>query len=336
MTLDDLDYVLPPELIAQEPLENRDAGRLLHVERTNGALHHRQFRDALDLLQDGDLLVMNNTRVSALRLFGQKPTGAQVEALLLKETEPGTFLCLLKPAKRLPIGTTINFEQGLQAIVTAEAESGMRYITFVQAGTWRETLNNIGLAPLPPYIHTHLANRERYQTVIAQHEGSAAAPTAGLHFTKSFLEQLVQKGIQTAEVTLHVGLDTFRPIQAERIEDHHMHGEYCEIPPETVEKVAECRGRIIAVGTTTVRTLETFATGKRQLSAGKTVSKIFITPGYDFKIVDGMFTNFHMPRTSMLFMISALASPESIRSAYKEAVNLRYRFLSFGDSMLIL
>jgi len=336
MNIDDLDYDLPTELIAQEPLQNRDGSRLLHFDRASGTTHHRQFRDALELLQPGDLLIMNNTRVSALRLFGQKSTGAQVEALLIKETEPGTFLCLLKPAKRLPIGTQINFEQELTATVTGESEAGQRYITFEQQEGWRETLNEIGLAPLPPYIHTHLSNRERYQTVVAQHEGSAAAPTAGLHFTKDFLEQLVQKGIQTAEVTLHVGLDTFRPIQADRIEDHHMHGEYCEIPPITAKMVAECRGRIIAVGTTTVRTLETFATGKRQLSAGKTVSKIFITPGYNFKIVDGMFTNFHMPRTSMLLMISALATPEIIQSAYKEAVNLRYRFLSFGDSMLIL
>ncbi|MFM9874667.1 MAG: tRNA preQ1(34) S-adenosylmethionine ribosyltransferase-isomerase QueA [Fimbriimonadaceae bacterium] len=336
MNLNDIDYTLPPELIAQVPLENREDSRLLHIDRATGQISHRQFRDAIELLRPGDLLILNNTRVSALRLFGQKTTGAIVEALLLKETEPGTFLCLLKPAKRLPVGTRILFEEDLSATVTGEAESGQRYIEFEQTPDWRETLDQIGLAPLPPYIQTHLQDKERYQTVIAQHEGSAAAPTAGLHFTKSFLEHLVYKGIQIAEVTLHVGLDTFRPIQTERIEDHQMHGEHCEIPPETVEKVAECRGRIIAVGTTTVRTLETFASGKRQLSAGKTVSKIFITPGYDFKIVDGMFTNFHMPRTSMLFMISALASPDSIRSAYKEAVNLRYRFLSFGDSMLIL
>jgi S-adenosylmethionine:tRNA ribosyltransferase-isomerase len=336
MNIKHIDYDLPPELIAQEPLANRDASRLLHIDKATGNIHHRQFRDALDLLNPGDLLIMNNTRVSALRLFGQKSTGAQVEALLLKETDPGTYLCLLKPAKRLPTGTQINFEQGLTATVTGIADGGQRLITFTQTPNWQIIINQVGLAPLPPYINTPLSNRERYQTVIAQHEGSAAAPTAGLHFTKPFLEQLVNKGIQTAEVTLHVGLDTFRPIQTESIADHQMHGEYCEVPSETVEKVAECRGRIIAVGTTTVRTLETFAIGKRQLCAGKTVSKIFITPGYDFKIVDGMFTNFHMPRTSMLFMISALASPETVTSAYKEAVNLRYRFLSFGDSMLIL
>ena len=336
MTLDDLDYHLPPELIAQEPLTERDAGRLLHIDRKTGEIHDRKFREVLDLLQPGDLLVMNNTRVSALRLFGQKQTGAQVEALLIRETEPGTFLCLLRPAKRFPIGTTIQFEQGLTATVTGETDGGQRIITFDQTHNWRDTIQTIGLAPLPPYIHTQLANRDRYQTVIAQHDGSAAAPTAGLHFTKPLLDQLVNKGIQTAEVTLHVGLDTFRPIQADRIEDHHMHGESCEISPETAQKVAECRGRIIAVGTTTVRTLETLATAKRRVSPEKTVSKLFITPGHDFKIVDGMFTNFHMPRTTMLFMISALASSESILSAYKTAVNLRYRFLSFGDSMLIL
>lgn len=336
MKVENLDYELPAELIAQGPLENRDDSRLLYVEKSTGHFQNRQFRDSIDLLNPGDLLILNNTRVSALRLFGQKLSGGHVEVLLLNETEPGNFQCLLKPAKRLKPGTVIYFENGLTAEVTATDESGLRSITFNQSGDWRKILAFIGKAPLPPYIKTPLSDQERYQTVVAQNCGSAAAPTAGLHFTNAILEQLVQKGVNIAEVTLHVGLDTFRPIQVDNIEEHQMHGEVCEVPQETVKKVAECRGRIIAVGTTTVRTLETFATGKRQLSAGKTVSKIFITPGYDFKIVDGMFTNFHMPRTSMLLMISALASPDSIRLAYKEAVNLRYRFLSFGDSMLIL
>ncbi|MBA4292216.1 tRNA preQ1(34) S-adenosylmethionine ribosyltransferase-isomerase QueA [bacterium] len=336
MNLDDLNYHLPEELIAQEPLAERDASRLLNLDRHSGEIFHRQFREVTEILEPGDLLIMNNTRVNALRVYGQKPSGAKVEALLITETEPGTFKCLLKPAKKFPPGSIIQFEQGLTATVTGETDGGQRILTFTQTSDWRETLHEISLAPVPPYIHTPLADRSRYQTVIAQTDGSAAAPTAGLHFTQSILDHLVKKGIDIAEVTLHVGLDTFRPIQSDTIADHEMHGEQCEIPAATAKKVAECKGRIIAVGTTTVRTLETFATGKRQLTPGKTVSKLFINPGFDFKIVDGMFTNFHMPRTTMLLMISALATPESIRLAYKEAVNLRYRFLSFGDSMLIL
>jgi len=336
MNLEDLDYSLPEELIAQEPLVDRTASRLLHITREIGEIQHRKFIDSIDLLEPGDLLILNNTRVSAMRLFGHKLSGGGVEALLLKESESGVFECLLKPAKRLPIGTEIKFESGLNATVTGKLEGGVNEITFQESDTWRETLESVSVAPLPPYIHTHLHDRERYQTVIAQHPGSAAAPTAGLHFTSQYLDRIIQKGVQVAKVTLHVGLDTFRPIQAGSLDDHQMHGEVCEVSEKTAQMVAECQGRIIAVGTTTTRTLETFATGKRQLQTGKTISKLFIQPGYEFQIVDGMFTNFHMPRTTMLLMISALASPKAIASAYSEAVNLRYRFLSFGDSMLIL
>lgn len=336
MNIEELDYNLPEELIAQSPLYERDASRLLHIDRRTGAIHHRLFRDCVDLLDPGDLLVMNNTRVTAMRLFGQKPTGGHVEALLLQELAEGEFLCLLKPTKRLPIGTHIWFEGGLLAKVSGEAAAGQRFIQFDQSPDWRETLESVSLAPLPPYIKTKLADRGRYQTVIAGPGGSAAAPTAGLHFTQPILDTLVKKGVALAEVTLHVGLDTFRPIQSDRIENHQMVGETCEILPKTAEAVAKCRGRIVAVGTTTVRTLETFATGKNTVVPGRTSSQLFITPGYDFKIVDGMFTNFHMPRTSMLLMISALAGAKTIQTAYNLAVEERYRFLSFGDSMLIL
>ncbi|QYK52691.1 MAG: tRNA preQ1(34) S-adenosylmethionine ribosyltransferase-isomerase QueA [Fimbriimonadaceae bacterium] len=336
MNLEDLDYFLPEELIAQEPLADRTASRMLHINRNNGEIHHKQFVDSIDLLEPCDLLILNNTRVSAMRLFGHKISGGAVEALLLKEASAGVFECLLKPAKRLPVGTEIQFESGLVATVSAKDKDGVNEITFHDSEGWRKTLEAISVAPLPPYIHTHLRDRERYQTVIAQHPGSAAAPTAGLHFTQEYLDRIIKKGIQLAEVTLHVGVDTFRPVQTGSLADHQMHGEVCEVPEKTARLVSECQGRIIAVGTTTTRTLETFATGKRQLQPGKTVSKLFIQPGYEFQIVDGMFTNFHMPRTTMLLMISALASPKAIATAYSEAVNLRYRFLSFGDSMLIL
>ena len=336
MTINDLDYELPEELIAQTPLEPRDSSRLLHLNRFTGELYHRNFLDVAELLNPGDLLIMNNTRVSAMRLFGKKSTGADVEALLLNEVQGGRYTCLLRPAKRLPLGTKIAFEDDLVGTVIGVAEAGQRVISFSENHDFRARLEAIGLAAVPPYVKTQLKNKERYQTVFAQHNGSAAAPTAGLHFTKAIIDRLIQKGIEVAYVTLHVGLDTFRPIQSSAISEIVMHGEICEIPPETVEKVAKCQGRIIAVGTTTVRTLETLATGKRTLQSKKTVSKLLITPGFEFKIVDGMFTNFHMPRTTMLLMISALSSPENIKNAYKNAVNLRYRFLSFGDSMLIL
>lgn len=336
MKTNDLDYALPEELIAQTPLAERDASRMLHIERATGTISHRMFRDCISLLQPGDLLVANNTRVTAIRLFGKKSTGGNVEALLLRETAPGEYLCLLRPAKRLKPGSPIVFEGGLTASVVREEDGGQRVIRFDDSPGWKERLQDVSLAPLPPYIQTPLADQTRYQTVYAGPGGSSAAPTAGLHFTDSILEALVQKGVSRADVTLHVGLDTFRPIQTERVEDHTMTGEICEIPPETAEAVGKCRGRIVAVGTTTVRTLETFATGKKTVASGKTTSKLFITPGYEFQIVDGMFTNFHMPRTSMLLMISALAGANPVRSAYKQAVQERYRFLSFGDSMLIL
>jgi S-adenosylmethionine:tRNA ribosyltransferase-isomerase len=333
----DFDYLLPEELIAQEPLEDRSASRLLHLNRATGEVSHRHFLNCVDLLQPGDLLVFNNTRVSALRLMGRRPTGGQVEALLFGPSGPaGRYRALCRPAKKLKLGSRVAFEGGLEATVAEEEEEGFRILYFGPDPSVPEALNAVGQSPLPPYIHRPLADRDRYQTVYSSQPGSAAAPTAGLHFTHAILESLKAKGVKTAEVTLDVGLDTFRPMTAERASDHVMHGERCQVTPEVVEAVENCQGRIIAVGTTSVRTLETFAIGGRKLRPGEEVSRIFISPGYEFKIVDGMFTNFHLPRTTMMLMISALAGREPVMEAYEEAVGLRYRFLSFGDSMLIL
>ena len=332
--LSDYDYELPDELIAQTPLEDRAASRLLVLHR-EGGIEHRQFRDVLELLEPGDLLVLNDTRVSAVRLFGHRETGGAVEALLLQELLPGRFEAMVKPAKRLKVGTHVRFGD-LIATVTEELEEGLRVLSFDDDPNLSERLNEAGMVPLPPYIHERLADRERYQTVYGARAGSAAAPTAGLHFTDEILESLRERGVRTATVTLHDSIDTFRPVQVENLDEHRMHGERCAIPTETGEAIANAPGRIIAVGTTTVRTLETMATGPRQVSAGQTTSKLFIRPGFDFQVIDGMFTNFHLPKTTMLLMISALAGKQNILDAYRAAVEDRYRFLSFGDSMLIV
>ena len=329
-------YELPDELIAQTPLADRAASRLLVLNKS-GKIEHRQFLDVLEILRPDDLLVMNDTRVSAVRLLGHKETGGAVEALLLREIEPRTFEVLLKPAKRLKPGSRLMFD-GLSAEVldVSADETPVRRLRFDANPNLMQKLDEIGLTPLPPYIHENLQNRERYQTVYGQSEGSAAAPTAGLHFTPEILKKLSDSGVRTATVTLDVSIDTFRPVQVENLDEHVMHGERCSIPEDTVAKIASCRGRIIAVGTTTVRTLEAFATGKRQVRSGQLVSKLFIRPGFDFQIVDGMFTNFHLPGTTMMLMISALAGRENVLAAYREAVSSKYRFLSFGDSMLII
>jgi len=291
---------------------------------------------------------MNDTRVTALRLYGQKPTGGQVELLLLKELPsldggagggcppaPNLYEALARPGKRLPAGAVVQLEQGLEAVVEQTLEDGRKIIR-LKGETLEATLHRIGLAPLPPYVKKPLHDRERYQTVYSKEGGSAAAPTAGLHFTPELIDELRTKGVEIAHVTLDVGLDTFRPITAENPFDHEMHGERCSVPRETAEKVASCKGRVIAVGTTATRTLESFATGKRQLATGEKMTKIFIQPGYEFQIIEGMFTNFHMPRTTMLLMLSALVPGATLRRAYDEALANHYRFLSLGDSMLIL
>lgn len=333
--LSDYSYELPERLIAQTPLAERTASRLLVLPRDSGAVRHLTFMDVPSLLREGDLLILNDTRVSALRLMGQKPTGAEIEALLLAEERPGTFIALMRPGRRLRKGARVLFED-LSATVEEELPDGRRRLTFDFHPELSDRLHQIGTVPLPPYIHAALDDPERYQTVIARTPGSAAAPTAALHFTPDLLDRIRAEGVQTATVTLNVGIDTFRPVESEVLDEHVMHGETCEVPAETAEAVARCRGRIVAVGTTSVRTVETFAQGPRRLSTGRRVSRLFIRPGYRWQIVDGMFTNFHLPRTTMLMMLSAMVGRERLLAAYDEAIQEGYRFLSFGDSMLVL
>lgn len=333
--LSDYAYSLPERLIAQTPLHDRTASRLLVLPKAGGPVQHRRFSEVPTLLREGDLLVLNDTRVTALRLRGRKPTGAEVEALLLAEPEPGTFVALMRPGKRLRVGARVEFED-LRATIVAELSDGQRQVAFDPHPALSQRLREIGTVPLPPYIHAALTDPERYQTVIATSPGSAAAPTAALHFTPEILGTLRAGGVEIATVTLSVGLDTFRPVEAEDLDEHAMHGEVCEVSPETAEAVARCRGRIVAVGTTSVRTLETFAEAPRRLATGRRTSRLFIRPGYGWKTVDAMFTNFHLPRTTMLMMLSALVGRERLLTAYAEAIREEYRFLSFGDSMLIL
>lgn len=334
--LSDYDYHLPEELIAQEPLEDRAGSRLLHVELPGGHIHHRQFRDSVDLLESGDVLVMNDTRVSALRLHGHKPTGGAVEALLLRETEPGVFLALVKPGKRLHQGAVMEFAAGLVATVVDELAEGLRHIQFHQEEGWRDRLQRAGEVPLPPYIHARLQDPERYQTVYNATPGSAAAPTAGLHFTPQILDSLRHKGVEIQTVTLDVSIDTFRPVSVENAREHRIHGETCRISKRAARVINHRSGRLIAVGTTSVRTLETFANEVGQVAPGEAISTLYITPDRAMRAVQGMFTNFHLPKTTMLLMVSALCGREKLMEAYKEAVENRYRFLSFGDSMLLM
>jgi len=333
--LSDYEYTLPEELIAQTPLEDRAASRLLWLQ-PDGTVEHLLFRDVLDLFDPGDLLVMNDTRVSALRLLGRKSTGASVEALLLREMGSRIYEALVKPGKRLKLGSRIIFSSELCATVVGEAEGGLKQLEFDPVSDLTALLDAEGLVPLPPYIHSALADKERYQTVYGVAQGSAAAPTAGLHFTQEIMNSLRVKGVQIATVTLHVGIDTFRPVQVEDLDEHRMHGERCELSKETADLVNHAAGRIIAVGTTTVRTLESFAIGPRRVEAGIRDTRLFIRPGYRFNVIDGMFTNFHLPGTTMLVMLSALVGREALLNAYGKAIDHGYRFLSFGDSMLIL
>lgn len=332
MRTSDFDYDLPQELIAQEPLEDRSASRMLCLHRTDGRIEHRQFLDLPDILESGDLLVINDTRVTARRLLGHRPTGARVEALLLRQVEGG-LEALTRPAQKLKTGATIEFDDGERAVVVEDLGDGLKVLRFDDP---EKVLREAGSVPLPPYFHGRLETEERYQTVYSRSGGSSAAPTAGLHFTTGVMDRLREKGVGLATVTLSVGLDTFRPVTAEVVSDHKIHGETCSVSQETVQAVAQCRGRVIAVGTTTTRTLETFAVGRRSLESGERVSRAFITPGYRFQVVDGMLTNFHMPRTTMLFMLAAFVGRDALMSAYEGAVSERYRFLSFGDAMLII
>lgn len=334
--LSDYDYDLPREAIAQEPLADRAASRLLVLHKDTGLTEDMVFREVPKLLSPGDLLVINDTRVTALRVHGTKESGGKVELLLLRELSPGRFSAMAKPGRRMRPGTKLLLAD-LEARVVADMSGGEKLIEFPEIGNLKTRLQSIGSIPLPPYITTSLDDAERYQTVYATRSGSAAAPTAGLHFTAELLRDLRAKGVGIATVTLDVGLDTFRPIQTEDLDSHQMHGERCTMPVETAEAIASCNGKIIAVGTTVVRTLESFSKrdGSRAVETGVKETKLFIRPGYRFKIVDGMFTNFHMPRTSMLALISAMAGRESVLRSYARALQLEYRFLSFGDAMLI-
>lgn len=341
MEVKDFDYELPQELIAQDPLEDRSSSRLMHVDRKTGEVSHHVFRDVLRFLKPGDCLVMNNTKVIPARLYGtREDTGASIELLLLKRMENDTWETLVKPGKKCRLGARFVFGEGLlRGEIIEVKEDGNRLIHFEYEGIFEEILDKLGQMPLPPYITHELKDKNRYQTVYAKHEGSAAAPTAGLHFTKELLEQLHEAGIKTAEVTLHVGLGTFRPVKVENVLEHHMHSEFYMINEEAAETINQTRaegGRIICVGTTSCRTLESAAAEDGSIKACSGWTEIFIYPGYRFKIMDGLITNFHLPKSTLLMLVSAFAGREPMLAAYEEAVKERYRFFSFGDAMIIL
>lgn len=341
MNVDLYDFELPEEFIAQTPLADRSASRLLTLNKQDGSTEHHVFSDIVDYLRPGDTLVLNDTRVIPARLFGIKEdTGAKAEVLLLKSLGEDRWEALVKPGKKLRTGAVITFSEELRATIESEGEMGGRVLRFSYQGIFNEILDRLGQMPLPPYIKEKLDDRERYQTVYAKNEGSAAAPTAGLHFTEALLEEIKAKGVQVAFVTLHVGLGTFRPMSVDRVEDHVMHEEYYVMPQETADLINRTKaagGRIIAVGTTSARTLETvgqkFGDGPLSYCSGWT--GIFIYPGYEFKVVDALITNFHLPKSTLVMLVSALAGREHILSAYKEAIDHQYRFFSFGDAMLI-
>ncbi len=332
-------YELPEELIAQTPLEQRDSSRLLVLDRETGQVSHRHFYDIVEYLQPGDCLVMNDSRVLPARLLGKRPTGGAVELLLLRDLGDRQWECLARPGKKLLAGQEIVFGNGeLTATVISVKEDGNRVVEFHYVGIFLEVLERLGKMPLPPYIKAELQDQERYQTVYSKAVGSAAAPTAGLHFTEELLEKIRNKGVKTAFVTLHVGLGTFRPVKAEEITEHHMHSELCMISPETAAVLNETRkngGRIICVGTTSCRTLESLAGEGGTFKEASKWTDIFIYPGYSFKAMDGLITNFHLPESTLVMLVSAFAGREKVLSAYGEAVKEKYRFFSFGDAMFI-
>ena len=340
MKTSDFYYDLPQELIAQDTLTDRSASRLMHLSIKDGSIQHRHFTDILDYLNPGDCLVINDTKVIPARLYGHKEeTGALIEILLLKRNENDVWECLVKPGKKARTGTRISFGDGLlKGEIVDVIEDGNRLIHFEYNGIFEEILDQLGEMPLPPYITHKLQDKNRYQTVYAKHEGSAAAPTAGLHFTKDLLEKVKEKGVQIAHVTLHVGLGTFRPVKVDDVEQHHMHSEYYVVEEDQAKLINDTKkngGRVIAVGTTSCRTLES-ATGEDGiLKAGSGWTEIFIYPGYHFKMIDSLITNFHLPESTLMMLVSALAGKEKIMHAYEEAVKERYRFFSFGDAMFI-
>lgn len=341
MDVNDFDFELPESLIAQTPLKDRTASRLMVLDKVTGDVNHRQFRQIVDELQEGDIIVLNDTRVLPARLIGTKEdTGASIEVLLLKETGSDEWETLVKPAKRVKVGTVVTFGDGrLEAECTEILEQGGRIFKFRYEGIFYEILDSLGQMPLPPYITETLDDQSRYQTVFAKERGSAAAPTAGLHFTEEILQQIKDKGVGVEFITLHVGLGTFRPVSVDSIEDHTMHTEYYQVTEKAANAINEAKakgGNVIAIGTTSARTLETIASqndGKIVPTSGWT--SIFIYPGYEFSILDGMLTNFHLPKSTLIMLISAMATRENVLAAYKEAVKEKYRFFSFGDAMFI-
>ncbi len=340
MKTSDFYYDLPPELIAQTPLDRRDASRLMVLDKHTGAIQHKHFYELPTLLKPGDCLVLNDSRVLPARLIGQRPGGGAAEVLLLIDRGDKVWECLVKPGKKLRPGAKVSFGNGeLTADIIGETDGGNRLIRFHYEGIFLEILEHLGRMPLPPYIKAELQDGERYQTVYSKVVGSAAAPTAGLHFTKELLAEIQAMGVKICTVTLHVGLGTFRPVKVENIDEHEMHAEYCVIPQETADVINETKrsgGRVICVGTTSCRTLESWAAedGTLQASAGWT--NIFIYPGYRFKVLDGLITNFHLPESTLIMLVSALAGREHVLAAYQEAVKERYRFFSFGDASIIL
>ena len=339
MKKSDFSFELPEELIAQTPLERRDHSRLLVLDRTTGELEHRHFYDLPGLLHEGDCLVMNDSRVLPARLLGCRSTGGSVELVLLRDLGEGKWECLSRPGRKTKPGTELSFGDGeLTAEVLSVADGGNRIVQFHYEGIFLEVLERLGKMPLPPYIKEELQDAERYQTVYSREIGSAAAPTAGLHFTKELLEQIAVEGVKLCYVTLHVGLGTFRPVKEEEIEAHEMHAEFCMIPEETARIVNETKqngGRVIAVGTTSCRTLESFAAPDGTLKTSSGWTDIFIYPGYRFKCIDALVTNFHLPESTLIMLVSALAGRERVLNAYQTAVRERYRFFSFGDAMFI-
>ena len=339
MQVSDFNYDLPQELIAQVPISKRDESRLMVLDRQKQTIEHKVFKDIIDYLEPGDCLVRNNTKVIPARIYGKKETGANVEFLLLNNIEGDIWECIVRPGNKLHVGAKVIFGDGLlKAEILDTMPGGTRKVKFYYDGIFNEILDKIGLMPLPPYIHEELKDRDRYQTVYAKYDGSAAAPTAGLHFTPELLEKIEKKEVKIANVTLHVGIGTFRPVKEEKVEDHEMHSEHFYIKGEDVEKINSTKKagkRVIAVGTTSCRVLETIADENGLVKETEGDTQIFIYPGYKFKCLDGLITNFHLPQSTLLMLVSALAGREFILKAYNEAVKEKYRFFSFGDAMFI-
>lgn len=339
MKVTDFDYYLPEELIAQTPIEKRDESRLMVLDKSKETIENKHFKDVIDYLEPGDVLVRNNTKVIPARLYGKKETGAKVEFLLLNNIEKDIWECIVRPGNKLRIGAKVYFGEGiLQAEILDIMPGGTRKVEFHYEGIFNEILDKIGLMPLPPYIHESLKEKDRYQTVYAKYNGSAAAPTAGLHFTKELLTKIEEKGIEVANVTLHVGIGTFRPVKEDIVEAHKMHSEHFYIKQEDCDKINKAKKeghRVIAVGTTSCRVLETIADENGYVKPIESDTQIFIYPGYKFKCLDALITNFHLPQSTLIMLVSALAGKDFIMKAYKKAVEEKYRFFSFGDAMMI-